>query len=120
MTTDPTADRSLELLRHSARVSPILRDAVDVVASEVATLRAERDQLRAALAVVRTHLDNDSTLSASVLSVRSIVQHALASVSGTCEHSWHVEGDGNYEPFVNRCEECGFEMPDLLSEGSGE
>lgn len=39
-----TPDQALELLRHSARVSPILRDAVDVVTEEVRRLRHELDE----------------------------------------------------------------------------
>lgn len=36
-------DRALSLLRHSARVSPILRDAVDEVEAEVRRLRGVLD-----------------------------------------------------------------------------
>lgn len=78
MTTDPNADRSLELLRHSARVSPILRDAVAVVASEVATLRAENERLRT---LVQRVLDatTDFALSDGEAIVR--IEALLASVS---------------------------------------
>lgn len=54
---------------------------IERLQAEVATLRAERDQLRAALAVVKTHLDNDTPFSAAARHTRFIVQHALASVS---------------------------------------
>lgn len=29
-----------------------------------------------------------------------------------CEHSWRVEGDGEYEPFHNVCEDCGADRGD--------
>jgi hypothetical protein len=67
-------DKSLSLLMHSARVSPILRDAVAVVEAEVerlrrltegdptsiyheaAGLRAENERLRVALRVVASNM----------------------------------------------------------------
>ncbi len=43
------AERAVQLLRHSARVSPILRDAVDDVSAYVRTIEAENERLRALL-----------------------------------------------------------------------
>ncbi len=60
MTIDRKTYRAISTLRHSARISPILMEAVDVVEKELLRVRSEEDEaLKSLVGLVRSLIDRN-------------------------------------------------------------